>query len=460
MLLAAYRSAKWLLHLYHMQHDVYIESLVYTGPGLGHLDDGKVVFVPGGLPGDIVRVEIASDRGRYAQGLLVEVLEATPHRVTAPCEYARVCGGCPWQELEYSHQLEWKRRFVVDALTRIGKIADAEELVEDTVPSPAQWHYRNKVEFSVFSTGRRLQLGMHEAGSANELAVERCLLLPESLAELPKLLSGTLNYAMNNEAVWPYRVGIRHSERTGQNELALWSLPTGMRRAFIASLLEKSLPADSMVRVLTRADDSSRDVTKTEVLSGNGYWTERLAGLSYRISAPSFFQVNTDVADLMVDTVLDLARTHLGGDIAGKAIWDLYSGAGSFTLPLAAAGALVSAVEIAGSSIRDLRRNLETHNLGDEVDVFPGDVARVLPQLSACDMAVVDPPASGLDRQVIHSIADADVRDLIYVSCDPQTLARDTQLLTRLGYHLLSARPFDLFPQTYHVECVAHLTRR
>jgi 23S rRNA (uracil1939-C5)-methyltransferase len=290
---------------------------------------------------------------------------------------------------------------------------------------------------------------MHEAGSHEQVAIERCLLLPETMVDLPGTLAGTLNYAIGNEPTWPYRLGIRHSVRTGQSEIALWSSPTGMRRAFVAQLLEQAFKANSYVRVLTRAEDASRDVIRTEVLAGRGHWTEDLAGIRFRISAPSFFQVNTAVAELMVSTVLELAEPD------GRHIWDLYSGAGSFSLPLAQAGAEVSAVEIAGSSIRDLRRNLEATGLDDSIEVYPGDVARVIGELDAADLAIVDPPASGLDAAVITGIAEANIPELIYVSCDPQTLARDAARLQQLGYQLQSARPFDLFPQSYHVETIA-----
>jgi 23S rRNA (uracil1939-C5)-methyltransferase len=208
--------------------------------------------------------------------------------------------------------------------------------------------------------------------------------------------------------------------------------------------------------VLTKGDDAQRKVRKTEVLSGYGFWQEELAGLIFRVSAPSFFQVNTAVAQNMVQTVLELAQSATSSN---GHIWDLYCGAGSFTLPLAQAGATVSAVEIAGSSLFDLRQNLKTHQLESQVKVFAGDVARCLDELNPAQLAVLDPPRSGLTPSVIQGLAKKAPPQLVYVSCDPQTLARDSRQLLEQGYQLLRVYPFDLFPQSPHVESIAHFSR-
>jgi 23S rRNA (uracil1939-C5)-methyltransferase len=449
-----------------VRYVVFIESLASGGAGVTHLPDGKVAFVPGGLPGDQASIEVHADKGRFARASLAELLQAGPDRIAAACEYSGRCGGCVWQSLGYAAQLQWKRRFVVDALTRVGGLGQAETLVGDVIMSPKQWHYRNKVEFSLFveggqatgaaATGRasgRLCLGMHGQGDERPVAVKRCLLLPDGLSDMPGKLSGALNYLLGKEPLKPYRVGIRHSERTGLSELALWSMPGGMQRAFVAQRLGEVMATGSTVRVLTRGEGAERDVAKVEVLSGRGRWAEELAGQRFSVSAPSFFQVNTMVAEAMVGQVLELA------DPSGRHVWDLYSGVGSFSLPLAAAGAKVTAVELAGSSIRDLRRNLSDSGLDGRVTVAPGDVARAIGGLSAPDLAVVDPPRSGLGRDVVARLAESAARELIYVSCDPQTLARDAAWLAEAGFALQAASPYDLFPQSPHIEVITHFRR-
>ncbi|MCL2632404.1 MAG: RsmD family RNA methyltransferase, partial [Coriobacteriia bacterium] len=310
----------------------------------------------------------------------------------------------------------------------------------------------------------QLKLGMHPQGSHLPAPIDRCLLLSQDLSGLPETLRGALSYALAREPIQPYRAAIRHSQRTNQTELALWSLPSAMRRAFVAKLLAQAAPFDSIVRVLTGSDGAERDVRRTEVLHGRGHWTESLARERFTVSAPSFFQVNTEVAEAMVAAVLSLAGAE-GHALARLHIWDLYSGVGSFTLPLAAAGATVSAVEWEGSSIRDLRRNLDLAGLTDSVDVLPGDVARVITELAdqgnlePPDLIIVDPPAAGMTQDVITALAQTKATRLIYVSCDPQTLARDTARLQAQAFKFNHAQLFDLFPQTYHVETIALFQR-
>jgi len=451
-----------------MSESIVVESLVYTGAGLGHLKNGKTVFVPGALPLDEVEIEITSEQARYAEGSVLRLIRASEHRIEAPCEYAELCGGCRWQTLVYSEQLVYKERFVVDALKRIGHIENAEELVAPIVGSGKTWHYRNKVEFSIHdrlsvdsgtasrlasSDKARIHLTMHESGSLEQVAIARCLLLAERLFEAPGKIAGILNYALSGEETAPYRVGLRCSSVTSSSELALYSTPSGMRRGFMAKLFHEYHPFDSIVRVLTRNDTAERKAVKTEVLSGQGHWLEKLAGIIFRISAASFFQVNTPQAEAMVNRLLDLIDPH------DRIVYDLYSGAGTFTLPLALAKAQVTAIEMAASSLRDLKRNLKSANLDSLVEIIAGDVERELNHLSGADIIVLDPPRSGLRRGVIDSLLRINAAEIVYVSCDPQTLARDSALLTAGGYHLVGAYPFDLFPQTYHVETIAHFSR-
>ncbi|MDR2957635.1 MAG: 23S rRNA (uracil(1939)-C(5))-methyltransferase RlmD [Coriobacteriales bacterium] len=439
-----------------MQHEVSISALAYTGLGLSHLADGKVAFVAGGLPGDRLVVEIINDKGNYVDAQLIRFVEKSGERLPAACQHAPTCGGCPWQCLAYPVQLAWKRRFVVDALLRIGHIETADNLVSEVHASPNAWHYRNKMEFTLFSDDGRLKLGMYHQGSQQLVAINNCPLLPENLAGIPGSLAGSLSYAFGKDKVWPYRIGIRNSIRTNQSELALWSTPTGARRGFLTQLLGEILPASSLVRVLTRENNSKRQVIKTEVLSGRGHWTEHMAGVRFMVSAPSFFQVNTEVAETMVAKVLDLVAP------AGKRIWDLYSGVGSFSLPMALAGGQVTAVEIAGSAIRDFHRNCRATGLDSQVGLISGDVARAFQdsdQLTSADIAVIDPPRSGLQADTLAGLSKASLHELVYVSCDPQTLARDSARLAMAGFQLIAAYPFDLFPQSYHVETVAYFQR-
>ncbi|HSK47749.1 MAG TPA: 23S rRNA (uracil(1939)-C(5))-methyltransferase RlmD [Coriobacteriia bacterium] len=425
-----------------------IDSLAYGGDAVGRLPDGRAAFVIGGCPGDRVKIEITEDRDRFVRGRVVDVVEASALRVTPPCPYFGVCGGCQWQHVAYAGQLDAKRSAVVDALRRIGKIGNAEELVASTVPSPTEYGYRNKIELVADPVAPRLTLGYHKRASAEVVPVELCLLVPRKHQKAPKAITGALRYISGENDLEISRIALRVARNTKDVEVAIWTPPGPFPRAAAAKVLGQALPLTSLVRVLHKGDPGKREVTKVEVLSGKGLWRERLAGHGYALSAPSFFQNNTALAEKLVELVLSALQPD-GTD----RVLDLYSGAGTFTLPLAAVAGEVVAVESSGPAIRDLRRNLESNELWAEA--VGGDAAREIGELGHFDLVVVDPPRAGLAEPVLAALGSSHPRTMAYVSCDPATLARDAQRLEEQGLALTSVTPVDLFPQTYHVECVA-----
>jgi len=426
-----------------------IESLAYGGDAIGRLEDGRTAFVRGGCPGDRVAIAIDDERDRFVKSHVVEVLSASEDRVKPPCPYFGDCGGCSWQHVSYAVQCASKRQAIVDALQRIGRVTNADALVADTIPSDRQYGYRNKIELVVDPASKRPRLGYHRAGSDQVVPVESCLLLPKKHQKAPRGLSGALRYLAGESDLGLARVGYRVAVRTKDVEVALWTSPGAFPRHAVAQTLKQAVPATSVVRVLTKGPSKERAVSGVEVLAGRGNWRERLGETEYTVSAPSFFQVNTRAADSLVDLVM----SALAPDGSDRAL-DLYAGAGTFTLPLAQAAGDVVAVESAGPAVKDLRRNLEANQLW--ADVVGGDAAREIAGLGHFDIAVVDPPRSGLDPAVIQALASARPRDLAYVSCDPATLARDTRALIEAGYELVAATPVDLFPQSFHIETVAH----
>jgi len=431
---------------------LYIESLAYGGDAIAHLEDGRAAFVTGGCPGDTVDAEITSDQGRFVRATVQEVLEASPDRVTPPCPYFGICGGCNWQHVSYEMQLTSKRSAVVDALTRIGNVVDADALVAQTVASPLQYGYRNKVELVVDTSTGRPRLGYHRAGSDGFVPVDSCMLLPPKHAKDPKALSGALRYVAGDQDLGITRVGIRVATNTKDVELALWTSPGVFPRRMAATTLGTAVNASSIVRVLVKGESKARKVTGVEVLAGAGSWRERLLGTNMTISAPSFFQVNTKAAEKLLGLVLE----GLAVDGTDRVL-DLYSGAGTFTLPLSEVAGETVAVESASSAVKDLRRNLE--NAQAWADVIGGDASRELVTIGHVDAIVVDPPRAGLQPEAVKSIAATGASRVAYVSCDPATLARDAKALAENGYRLDKATPVDLFPQTYHIETVAIFTR-
>lgn len=433
-------------------HVIELTALAYGTDAIGRLDDGRVVFVPSGAPGDTVEVEIVEDGPRFARGRIVRVLEPSAHRVQSPCPFADLCGGCPWAHLDYETQLVWKRRSVVDALERIGGLTSADDLVAQAIPSPREWGYRNKVEFEATTRNGGFALGLHRPRSHEVTPIDRCLLLAERAQGAPKAITGALRFASGSGDLGIERVAIRVAENTGDLEIAFTTPAGSFPRAHVARIVGDAVKPTSLVRLLRTESRGRSRISKVEPLAGRGFWMERLGGFEYAISAPSFFQVNTLAADELVRLGVD-ALAPTGVD----RIADLYSGAGTFTLPLSRDAGEVVAIESEGSSVRDLRRNLEMSRL--DADVVGGDVARELPQLGHLDGAIIDPPRAGLGSGVVDALVASGMDRLVYVSCDPSTLARDLALLTAAAFRIGSVTPVDLFPQTHHIETVSVLER-
>lgn len=446
-----------------MEEIITIDRMGYGAQAVGRLDNGKTVFVEGGAPGDVAAVEIVEDKPTFARARIARLEEASPLRAKPRCEAGATCGGCPWQHLAYDTQLDAKRANVVAALERTAKLNHerAEELVRPCLPSKRQWGYRNKLELgAAFDEHGTFQLGFHREGTHDIASPGICPLAHDAIAKAPKALRGALRFAQGSADLGIFRVGVRHSLRTGDLEVALWTNPGSFPRGHIAKTVKSAVKASSIVRVM--ADPGkARKIKGVETLDGKGCWEEQLGGARYLASAPSFFQVNTAQAEKLVACVIE----GLGGRMAEDGpeglddllIADLYAGGGTFSVPLAQAGAEVLAVEAAGSSVRDLRRNADLNRA--DVEVIGGDAAREIPELGDLDALVVDPPRAGLADGVVESIAAAEPTRVAYVSCDPATWARDVARFEACGYRLESVQPVDLFPQTYHVEVVSIFAR-
>lgn len=431
------------------------ERMSYGPDAVAHDAEGRTVFVSGAVAGDKVRAVVDREEERWAHARASELLEASPDRVTPACPYVGACGGCPWAALAYESQAHAKRSGVVDALARIGRMGNerAESLVAPLVSPSEPWGYRNKVELAVASEGGRTTLGMHAAGDAGVIRVKSCRLLDKGHAGAVKSVAGALSYLAGRHPFELERVGIRVSRRTGDVEVALWDRPGAFPRAQAAKVLADALHPTSVVRVMQKGPAKARRIAGVECLSGAGSWSEVVGNERMRVSAPSFFQVNTKGSEKLVELVMDALRPT-----EDEEAMDLYCGAGTFTLPLARRAGFVSAVESYGPAVRDLRRNLETAGL-DNVDPIGGDAGREFPDTDA-DIIVVDPPRSGLAADVVSRLSEQPARAIAYVSCDPATLARDLGRFEEAGvFAPKRVTPVDLFPQTYHVETVTLLER-
>ena len=413
-----------------------VTGLAHGGEGFGRVA-GKVVFVPYTIPGETVLVDLVEEKARWARARLVEVLEPSPDRVVPPCPYYGHCGGCHLQHMAYPRQLALKQAVVQDQLARLGGLSEAPVAPVLAVGEP--WRYRNHVQLAMDPEGR---LGYREARGHAVVPIEDCLLMHPLLQETFDALE--LVDEESEEEGEPSTP--RRPQPQPIRKIALRAgIRTGERMIIFETY--RDVPLDLTVDipvscVLLRSD------RVPVVLAGSDHLYEVVAGRRYRISAPSFFQVNTEGAEALVALVREMLAPR-----GSEQLLDLYCGVGLFGLALAGEVAQVVGVEENPFAVRDARENAAGL---PHVRILEGAVEEMLPSLEEpFDLAVVDPPREGLAPQALSLLARRPVARLAYVSCDPATLARDTHRLRRAGYHLERVQPVDLFPQTYHVECVA-----
>lgn len=403
--------------------NIEIDNAVYGGNFVGRSPDGKTVFVPYALPGEQVEVCINEEKKNFARGTLKKIITPSKERIPARCRHFGICGGCHYQHMPYARQLELKQKIVLDQFTRIGKFNAP--VVHDVVPSLVEWNYRNTVQFHVSPNGK---LGFQKSGSADTLEIEECHLPEIPIMELWRQLELDAEIGIERVIV-----------RSGSDgELMLGMEITG-----------EELPdfnIDFPLSVVLLAKD--RDL----VLSGEPSSRFEVKGQEFVVSARSFFQVNVKQAEALVDHVFNLVSWD-----ARMTVFDLYSGAGLFSRFIAPLVRELVGIEISESACNDFATNLEPF---DNTSLYIGPVEQILPELKARpDVVIVDPPRAGLAAQVIDAIVKSGAREIVYVSCDPATLARDCRALVDQGFQLKDIQPFDLFPQTYHVETVCLLRR-
>jgi len=401
-----------------------LNAMAYGGEAIGR-HEGRAIFVPYAIPGERVRVEITEDHGRYARARLVELVKPSPVRVDPPCPYfgQDKCGGCQWQHIETAVQPRLKGLVTLDQLERVGKFR--EPTVFEPFADESGWEYRNHALFRVNSEGR---LGFLSAQSHDVYPVDDCMILHPLLNSLLRSLDMTYP-----ELEW---MELRAGTATGDLMLLLQA------REEQAPSLEVDFPV-SIVQV-----DHDDGIVP---LIGLDYILERIHEREFRISATSFFQVNSSQAAELVNIVmgaLDLQGT--------EHVLDAYCGVGLFTAFIATEAERVTGIEVNPPAIADANHNLAD---ADNVDLLEGAVEDMLAEVDGkIDAVVVDPPRAGLGPEVIDALAERRPERLVYVSCDPATLARDCQRLARKGYTLEWVQPVDLFPQTYHIENVALLS--
>jgi 23S rRNA (uracil1939-C5)-methyltransferase len=433
-----------------------IDALAFGGAGVAR-SDGYVVFVSGAVPGDRVRAVIGKRKRAYAEARATEILEPSPDRIAPAAAHP----GAPWQVLAYERQLEVKFGQVDEALRRIGKLDGF--ALEPIVPAVEQWRYRNKLEYS-FGTGAAGELvcGFHAPGRWDEIVpIDDCL-----------LASAPANAARDRIVTWCREQELSvYDRQSGDGLLRNLVVREGRRTGAIQVRLVTAggqLDRDSLARagegldgVLWTRTDSLAETTqggRTELLAGSDRFEEVLGGMRFEISAGAFFQTNTEMAERLYGLAIEYAQP-----VGFERVYDLYCGIGTIGLLMSPRVAEVWGLELIPEAISDALANARANEV-DNAHFFAGDVRLALRDLveraGRPDVLVVDPPRAGLSQKVVRRIIEASPTRIVYVSCNPTTLAPNAAQLVEAGYELVRVRPVDMFPQTPHIECVAELVRR
>jgi 23S rRNA (uracil1939-C5)-methyltransferase len=437
------------------QLELTIDSLAFGGAGVARLE-GYVVFVSDAVPGDRVRAVVGKSKRAYAEARAAEILEPSPDRIPAVADHP----GAPWQVLPYERQLEVKQEQVADALRRIGKLEGFE--LEPIVPAVEQWRYRNKLEYSFGADDNgRLVCGFHAPGRWDQIIEVRDCLLASKAGNAARerivgwcRAQGLAPYDRRSGEGLLRNLVVREGRRTGQLQARLITSPGQLDRQGLAAA------AQPLAGLLWTQLDSVAETTtggSTELLAGADRVVEEIGGLSLRISPEAFFQTNTEMAERLYGLAIESAQ--LGGF---ERVYDLYCGIGTIGLLIAPRVAELWGLEIVPEAIADAIANARRNEI-DNARFFAGDVRLAMRELVAeagrPDVVVVDPPRAGLSAKIVRRIIEANPKRIVYVSCNPTTLAPNAAQLVEAGYELKRVQPVDMFPQTPHIECVAVLDR-
>ncbi len=449
-----------------------IDDLAFGGEGVGRVD-GYVIFVPGGVPGDRLKVRVTETRARYGRAVLETIEAPSPDRVVAPCPYFGRCGGCRLQHVAYPAQLRFKEKQVRDCLERLGGLPPID--VRPILPAPELYGYRNKMEFTVAGAPGAPTLGLHQADRYDVvLDIDRCLLQSDTmntlLAEVRREIAargvsvyrprggGETHGGEEGEGLLRF-VTLREGRHTGEAMVnVVASAPDVEALGPIAEDLRARVPATASVVLNVNAKKASVAVgTEEHLLLGRDHIRESLHGVIFQVSPNSFFQTNTLQAERLFALVED------GCALSGaETLLDLYSGTGAISLLLARRCRRVYGIEVSAAAVADAGRNTRLNGI-DNCTFLSGEVRHVLPSLVQegvrAEVVVADPPRAGFHPKALAAVATLAPGRIVYVSCNPATLARDLGDLARHGYRVDWVQPVDMFPQTPHIEAVARLTR-
>jgi 23S rRNA (uracil1939-C5)-methyltransferase len=409
-----------------MEFDIALTTLTYGGDAMGRLPDGRAIFVPFGLPGERVRVRLVDEKKNFARGEILQILEPSKDRIQPRCKHFGECGGCHYQHLPYEKQLDIKTDILRDQLTRIGRIENPP--VQPMVACPDPWRYRNHIQFSLDNEGK---LGFQMPNSNRVIPITEC--------HLPETFITNL---------WP------QLEFEPETAIARVSLRAGQDDDLIL-VLESDSPEPPELEIEAGVSIVHLYEGNTVVIAGNDHILIRVLDRDFKVSTGSFFQVNSAMAGKMVEYLI--AQLPVTGS---STLLDIYCGVGLFSAFFASKCGRTIGVESSASACEDFTVNLDEF---DNVELYEGAAEDVLPglvgRIADPPCVIVDPPRAGIERHALDAIIQLKPQIIAYVSCDPSTLSRDAARLINGGYRLKEVTPFDLFPQTHHIESITIFER-
>lgn len=445
------------------EYIVDIVDIGQGGVGIGKYE-GFTVFVDGGLVQDKIKVKITKSKKNYAVGDIVEIIEKSPFRVERKCsESLRQCGGCQIQELDYQKQLDVKTNEVKQVISRIGKLDDV--VIHDTLGMEHPFRYRNKAQFPIQKKDNMPVIGFYKKKSHDLISTDECIIQHEVNDKIIKIIKTYIrayNVSIYDEKT--HKGLLRHlvtkvGFTTGEVMIVL--VANGKKLPYLkelASVLKENIPGFKTLVVNVNTQKTNVILGKENIVAyGDGMIRDYIGELVFEISPLSFFQVNPLQTEVLYNKALEYA--NLGEN---DTVFDIYCGIGTISLFLAQKAKKVYGIEIVEDAIKDAKRNAKINNM-DNVEFYVGKAEEVVPKMykegKRANVVVVDPPRKGCDEKVLDTIVSMDPDRVVYVSCNPSTLARDLAYLNERGYKCHEIQPVDMFPHSVHVENVAWLSR-
>jgi 23S rRNA (uracil1939-C5)-methyltransferase len=436
-----------------------VTDLAFNGKAVAHLG-GKVVFLNGGLPGEIVEAEIIRSKPRYSEGVVRKIVKTSHLRAPAVCTHFGRCGGCTWQDLTYSYQLEYKKKQVMDCLERIGGLKEVR--VHNVIGSAELYHYRNKMEYSFCANeDGGFTLGLHSRGRFDDIFdLEQCHLQSEVSSQIVHWMRDFVRreripvYDIKKHTGFMRFLMIRQAKRTAQ---LMVNIVTNYGEIPAREKLVKELTAafPQVTTIVHNQNGQKSNIAVGEienVLYGTGYIEERMFDCTFRIRANAFFQTNSIQTETLYRSAFDLLNPE-----RKDCVLDLYCGTGTIGILLSRYVGQVTGVELVADAVEAARENAALNNVKN-ISFHHGDVKEYLKSRDAreaeFDIVVVDPPRAGLHPKVLSRIVKLAPPKIVYISCNPATFARDAKQLVAEGYHLPEVQPVDMFPHTMHIELI------